>query len=100
EATLGRIATVIKYREIDDIRCRHGFGPTASKIADRTKAALVQDMGRMGRNNDLTGIMCAIVAFELQDAHDFANEDLLQLRMKMRLRLLDENKMDWRPIVF
>ena len=99
KAAFGGIGAVIEERQVEDVRGGDDFGAAAAEIADRAEAALVENVSAVGRDHDLVSVMGAVVAFELQDAHHLADEDLLQLGVEMRFGLLDEDQVDRWAIV-
>src|SRR5689334_9396141 len=69
----------------------------ATKVSNWLEAAFINDVRRMRSYDQLTTEQQTFVG---QNVADLANEHLLQLCMKMRFRLLNNNQMKGRTVNF
>ena len=90
----------LKERKIPYLGVMIQLVANTAEVPDGREPALIEDVRRVRGDNELRVEKRCVIVGILKEAQNVPNEDLLDLRVQMSLRLLNEDQMQWRPFVF
>ncbi len=95
--SVGRVH--LEKGQIPHVRVMVQLVADAAKVPDGREPALIENVRGMRSDDDLRVEERRVIAGILKQAQHVPDEDLLNLRVQMRLRLFNEDQMQRRPLV-